>query len=101
VPADLVAIATLMVLATLAPVTAWRRRLATPPLRRRLRAQPPPPHRPRLTGRVRGLAAEATRQVAAPARAGSVTRTAVTAVSGGVRRPRAARRSRASSTARV
>lgn len=28
-PADLVAIATLMVLATLAPVTAWRRRLAT------------------------------------------------------------------------
>jgi hypothetical protein len=29
VPADLVAIATLMVLATLAPVTAWRRRLAT------------------------------------------------------------------------
>lgn len=28
-PADLVAIATLVVLATLAPFTAWRRRLAT------------------------------------------------------------------------
>jgi hypothetical protein len=38
---------------------------------------------------------------AAPARAGSVTRTAVTAAGGGVSRPRADRRSRASSTARV
>ena len=41
------------------------------------------------------------RQAVAPARAGSVTRTVVTAVGGRVRRPRAERRSRASSTARV
>ena len=84
-PADLVAVAILVVLATLAaPLAAdCRRRLAT----RRLRTQPAAPHR-------RG-------QRAAPARAGSLTRTAMTSPAGGVRRPRADRRSRASSTARV
>jgi hypothetical protein len=102
-PADLVTIATLVALATLAaPFTAdWRRRLATRRfdavykhnlLRRTGRGCDRPGPRPGRRG---------DPQVAAPARAGSVTRTAVTAVSGGVRRPRAARRSRASSTARV
>ena len=43
----------------------------------------------------------ADRYRAAPARAGSVTRTAVTAAGGWTRRPRADSRSMASSTARV
>lgn len=116
-PADLAAIVTLVALATLAaPLTAdWRRRLATRrfdavyernllcrtgrsqrsarcPARRRPRRRgtSEPPEDPR-SGRYR----------AAPARAGSATRTVVTPVAGGVRRPRAERRSRASSTARV
>jgi hypothetical protein len=94
-PADLVAIATLVVLATLAaPFTAdWRRRLAT----RRFDAV----YERNLLRRTGRGDHPRDPQVAAPARAGSVTRTVVTAVSGGVRRPRAARRSRASSTARV
>jgi hypothetical protein len=48
-----------------------------------------------------GTRAAADRYRAAPARAGSVTRSAVTAAGGWVRRPRADRRSMASSTARV
>ena len=88
-PADLVALAILVVLATLAaPLAAdCRRRLAT----RRFDAVY---ERNLLRRTGRG-------QSAAPARAGSVTRTATTSPAGGVRRPRAARRSRASSTARV
>jgi hypothetical protein len=56
-PADLVAIAALAALAALAP--ADRRLAPTPghaPLRRPLRAQPPPPHRLRLTARWLALA---------------------------------------------
>jgi hypothetical protein len=88
-PADLVAIAILVVLATLAaPLAAdCRRRLAT----RRFDAVY---ERNLLRRTGRG-------QRPAPARAGSVTRTAVTAAGGWTRRPRADRRSMASSTARV
>jgi len=119
-PADLVAIATLVALATLAaPLTAdWRRRLATRRfdavyernlLRRTGRGERTSsrscggdrPRRPADVGARHWTPPSSGRYRAAPASAGSATRTLVTPVAGGVRRPRADRRSRASSTARV